>query len=113
MTDIRETARALWRQSRDRIVQQSDDAVAAAVAWSGSGEDADLTSLRSRAHQLTGALGTYAAALRSGAPGDEMAERVARAAARLDEVAHADEPAPHDAVTAAQDLRRALDDMVD
>jgi hypothetical protein len=113
VTDFRETARALWRQSRDRIVQQSDDAVAAAAAWSESGEAADLASLRSLAHQLTGALGTYAAALRSGAPEDESAERVAGAAAHLDAVAHADEPAPHDAVTAAQDLRRALDDMVD
>jgi hypothetical protein len=113
VTDIREIARALWRQSRDRIVQQAEAAVAAAEAWSATHEDADLASLRSLAHQLTGALGTYAAALRSGAPGDEVVERAARAAARLDEAVHGDAPAPHDVQAAASDLRRALDSMGD
>lgn len=113
MTDIRSTARALWRESRDRVVEQADDAVAAARAWSGTGSDSDLASVRSLAHQLTGSLGTYAAALRSGAPGDPAAEQSAQSAARLDVVAHEPNPEPVAVLTAAQDLRAALAAMVD
>ena len=94
MTDIHEIARALWRESRDRIQQQADEAVDAARAWSDSHDDTDLEAVRSLAHQLTGALGTYAAALRTGVPGDEAAEQAAGAAVRLDEVAQMGAPVP-------------------
>lgn len=112
MNDLRETARALWRQSRGRIVQQADDAVAAARAWATSGAESDLADVRSLSHQLSGSLGTYAAALRGGSSGDEPAERAARAAIRVDEVAHADQPDASTVVAATEELRAALEDMV-
>lgn len=113
MTDIRTTARALWRESRDRVVAQSDSALAAARSWSRTGSDSDLAPVRSLAHQLTGSLGTYAAALRSGGPGDAAAEEAAQSAARLDAAAHQANPDPVEVLAAAQDLRIALAAMVD
>lgn len=113
MTDIRTAARALWRDSRHRVVEQSDNAVTAARAWSRTGNDSDLASVRSLAHQLTGSLGTYAAALRSGGPRDAAAEEAAQSAAHFDAAAHQANPEAVEVLAAAQDLRIALAAMVD
>lgn len=110
MTDLRETARILWAQSRPRIVQQADDAVVAARSWSISGAESDLADVRSLSHQLSGSLGTYAAALRRGDSADEPAERAARAAVQLDQVAHAGQPDAATLIAATEELRATLED---
>jgi hypothetical protein len=112
VTDLREIARGLWQQSRSRIIGQADDAVTAARSWSAEGRESDLADVRSLAHQLSGALGTYAAALRGGDTGDPAVERAAQAAVRMDEAAHAAEPDASTVLTTAESLRQALEDVV-